>query len=148
MAISDATQLLAPGVDVVLSDGKTYILKFDWHAIQVIEDDLGGLDAAVDTLMAEGWKNRRVTAIGNLMAATLSHTKMKREQVLDLLDFKQIVTYLTALSEAFAQAMPMASETKADLPKVKGSDGDSPSPGNGSLRSPSVVASAPPGSLT
>jgi hypothetical protein len=53
-----------------------------------------------------GWKRGRIRAIGTAMEAALVHTGMTREEIRDLLEFKQIVVYLDALIDAFNQAMP------------------------------------------
>lgn len=119
MAISEATRLLAPGIDVTLG-GKTYPLIFDFEALCVIEEEMGGLRVYADRLVDDAWQLR---AVRTGVVAGLKHTEIPRAQIVKLLKPRDLLKYLDALTEAFSQGTPPAEA--GDDPKAEGRD-DSP----------------------
>lgn len=113
MAISEAVRLLAPGVDVTLG-GKTYPLIFDFEALCLIEEEMGGLDVFAQRLLD---KKQRLRTVRAGMVAALAHTGMRRAEIVKQLEYANTTRYLAAMTEAFVQALP---EPDPD-PKAEGS---------------------------
>ncbi len=158
--ISEAERLRAKGVTVTLKDGTTAPLIYDFEAIAAIERDYDSLEDfseemrgncvadcadTVDSLCPIDHRHgkacpqrphlhrkgrKQLTAVRNGVIATLSHTGRPAGELASLLDVRQLVPYLNALTEAFREAMP---DGTAD-PNAGRSPGGSP--GNGSITSP------------
>ena len=140
MAISEAERLRAPGVDVTLA-GKVYPLIFDFEALCLLEDEMGGLDVFAQRL-ADNKQRLRTVRAG--MVAALAHTGMSRPEIVAKLEYNKVRLYLEAMTEAFIQALPEPDPNES--PKAPGSPNGSPGDAiTTSPRSPSGAAIASSG---
>ena len=115
MAISEAERLRAHGVDVTLG-GKTYPLIFDFEALCLLEEEMGGLTVFAERLADHKQRLRTVRAG---MVAALAHTGMSRAEIVGQMAYKDANRYLAAMTDAFIQALPEPGPSED--PKVEGS---------------------------
>lgn len=134
----DGARLMARGAVLHLKDGLHRVL-FTYEALELLEEEFGGLDDFVASLREKRLKAKRLRNIRMGLTAGLLHERRSdvpleqfKQDVLEQLDGTRLVDYLDALTLAIMEAFP-ARTKEDDDPKGTGSNG---SPGNGSITSP------------
>jgi hypothetical protein len=133
---SDGARLIARGAPIRLSDGE-HRLRFDYQALEYLEECFEGLDEFMGRLRETKWKAQRLRSVRTGIVAGLLHSKPQpmsleafEDHIRSLMEFKDFVDYLDALTIAIFEAFPAAPATEPEAPKVPGSVA---SPGNGSI---------------
>lgn len=132
MSATESDRILAPGVPITLTDGREVRVRYGMRALKMLEDEFGGLGAVEDVLDGNG---KMIGPIVMMLAAGLSHEHISADELLDLTDPAELASYGDAVSAAFGQAFPQASQGN-----VEGNGAsEGPSPGQTSTTSlPSV----------
>lgn len=139
MAVSEGERVLAAGVLITIAGAETRLL-FDFPALEVVEEEFGGLYDFTQALNG-GWTARRLKALrvgllagGTWMENNIVTRQIRRAEIDGVLaglvgtqDFAQQVSAAIAkIAEAFNQALPPVPKDKQSskgLARGKGSRG-------------------------
>lgn len=104
------------GVAVTLKDGKERKLRYDWEALEQAEQVLGAAGVLDLAARLDLWNMR---AISTLVWLGMRHAEpdLTHQQVVGLLDSRQLNALVVAVTEAMTLAMP-------EKAKTKGGDGE------------------------
>lgn len=131
--MTDSDRLLATGVPITLSDGRTPRLRYGMRGLKALEDEFGSINNAIDLVNGEV-AGKVFTPLVKLLAAGLIQEELDEDALLDLLVPAWLDEYSTALQAAFEEAFPSASPGKGEAAQ-NGSTGrsgtPSPQPGSG-----------------
>jgi hypothetical protein len=112
--VTDADRLLARGALITLR-GEPVRLILTFEALEMLEEEFGGLDAFVDSLRLTGWEKNRIRNVRKAMTAALIHTKPPEQDLIDFeheirekMEFRDLTDYLDALVLAVTEAFPEA----------------------------------------
>lgn len=122
---SVGARLLADGVKVTLGDGQEYEFRFGFKALLRVEDEFGSLQAFLDVIQDPDFAQRRLNPIYTGLLCALTHYGRPDSEWAALFDFRQMQAYLTAISQAFRQAMPEPQPGEAAAPAETASPGAS-----------------------
>src|ERR1051326_4303428 len=106
---SDGTKLAAKGAPITLVDGRVCHVRYGFRGVLELERRLGGTkaidEAIVQILNAEG---AAYTKLADFLCAGLLDDFTDDDEVIALLDSRQLFDYGQAVGEALAEAFPDA----------------------------------------
>jgi hypothetical protein len=139
--ISEGARVIGAGVPITIG-GEAHRLLFDFEALEIVEDELGGL-LHFTTALNGGYRSKRFKSIRVGLQAGLAHEALTREEITGLTaellatlqqGFEACDAVHRAICDAFDQAIPPPSkETK----QSKGSGRGNASRGPASTDEPS-----------
>lgn len=101
---TDADRIAAEGVPLVLTDGRTVSLRYGLKSLRVLEAEFGSI-ATMDTLFAPD--GPVISNLLKVMSAGLVHEEgFTPDALADLLDTRQLQTYIAVVATAIEQAVP------------------------------------------
>lgn len=141
-SISEATKILAPGVDIRLVNQETgqekvFNLRYNARAVVLLEEDFGSLMGALEELRrmrGQESGGKALSMVSRLMSAGLYKYYLSPADVLDWLEYRNLVLYYNLVTEAIAQMLP---DVMVEESGESGSE-------NGSEGNPQGNASMPP----
>lgn len=133
---TDVVKLLGEGVPIRLKDGNTYQLLLNARAVALLEREYGSIAAYSEALsgpvvgvdskgqeLRDPMRGQLLNTVITTMRVGLARSNgLRPDEIEDLVDLKHLALYLDAITEAFNQAMPDASEDEAPV-SGKGSPG-------------------------
>lgn len=148
--ISDGARIIGAGVPITIG-GEEHRLRFDFEALEIVEDELGGL-LHFTTALNGGYKTKRFKSIRVGLQAGLAHEELSRAGLARLTTylqgtlrqgFEECDAVHRAICDAFDQAIPPPSK---EAKSSKGSGREKGSPGPASTEAPSEKAESSPAS--
>lgn len=136
MTVTDGSRLLAAGHPVTLIDGRSVTVRFGFRGLLMLEEHFGSLPAVQNAISSDG-TGKALEPIAHLVAAGLCAEGLSYDDLVDLLDPRQLAEYVSAVGAALEEALP-APAPENGVGKANGRNG---SPGKTSTSSgPSASA--------
>ncbi len=116
---SDGARIIGAGVPVTIG-GEEHRLLFDFEALEIVEDEFGGL-LHFTTALNGGYRSKRFKSIRVGLQAALAHEGLTREELAELTaallatlqaGFEATDAVHKAICEAFDQAIPPPAKGK------------------------------------
>ena len=114
---TEAQRLVASGIPLTLTDGRTVTLRYDMRALVEIEKAFGSLDKMQDAL---GEGAPVLTSTVKVLAAGLTREGFTADSLVDLLDVSKLAEYAEKMQEALAEAFPPQPAEAAVVPISNG----------------------------
>lgn len=139
--ITDRERLTAPGRPIILADGSEHIIRFDFRAVSLLEEQFGSLAEFTTALNqrddAGNPTGPILTVIRKAIAAALDRDGITYEQLGELLEIPRRFEYLDSVIGAYNQAFASADSAG------KASAAANPSRGGASTSTPPSATDDP-----